>query len=463
MTNLRFMIAILCLVVAFQAGAGEEFGTQVQALQQQVERLMQTVNSLGKTVEAQQKTIEEQREMMKTVSNVKAPIGGDTAGALLRRVERAEQQSAQALKVTSERIPIDLRIGAAIDTSFGIFDGKKVDATEVSGRAAGADFAIRGAELIFYTDVDPYFKTYMVLNATPDPAANDEAVPHLEEAAILTTSLSYVTVKAGRFFMPFGRNSMVHDHDLPFTTRPRSLDHYVGGESAGDGVQVQALVPIEHFLQITGGAFNKLGANFPLDNTVGDRRDISELTYFAKALTSFDIGEDHSIDWSVSTAQVPNDEHRRDLTDLELTYKWHPTSTAANPTNLRQKLIWGTEVMRNRLRTDFTTQDSMGTTPVEHNEIRRGFGGYTYVEYFYDRNWSMGPRVDLFENVDPTVVSKRTYDQTYTAFLTYSFSEFSRLRFEYNRHYLFDGNHANEFLLQFTAFWGAHKHGFDQR
>lgn len=453
----------LCLLTA-PVGAGEDFGAQMKELLSQVERLSQTVNSQGKMIEAQQKKIDEQEQMMKTVSNVKAPIASDAAGDLLRRVDRAERQSAQALKVTSERLPLDLRIGAAVDTSFGIFDGRKEDAAIATGRASGADFAVRGAELLFYTDVDPYFKSYIVLNATPDPSANDEAVPSLEEAAIVTTSLSHVQVRAGRFFMPFGRLSMIHDHDLPFTTRPPSLDNYVGGESAGDGVQVQALVPFDHFLQITGGAFNKLGANFPLVNTDGNRRDSSELTYFGKILTSFDIGDDHTIDWSVSTAQVPDATIRRNLSDLEFTYKWHPIgSPARHDSNLRQKLVWGTELLYNRLRTQFPFQPTPDDTLVTRGDTKRGFGGYSYVEYFIDKNWSVGPRVDLFENVDPTVISKRTYEQTYSAFLTYNFSEFSRLRFEYDRRYFFDGHQANEFFLQFTAFWGAHTHGFDQR
>src|SRR5437016_2350760 len=102
-------------------------------------------------------------------------------------------------------------------------------------RPIGNDVRLRGAELVFYTDVDPYFKSYIVVNGAADASANDEAIPSLEEAAIYTTSLSHAQVKGGRFFMPFGRYSMIHDHDLPFTTRPPSLDNYVGGESAGDG------------------------------------------------------------------------------------------------------------------------------------------------------------------------------------------------------------------------------------
>jgi len=71
--------------------------------------------------------------------------------------------------------------------------------------------------------------------------------------------------------------------------------------------------------------------------------------------------------------------------------------------------------------------------------------------------------VDLFQNVDPNVDPRHNLEQTYTAFVTYRFSEFSRLRFEYDRHEYFDGRKANEAYLQWTVFWGAHTHNFDLR
>jgi hypothetical protein len=251
---------------------------------------------------------------------------------------------------------------------------------------------------------------------------------------------------------------MIHDHDLPFTTRPPSLDNYVGGESQGDGVEVTALIPIDHFLQITGGVFNKAGAAFPIQ-PVGTRRDAEDLTYFTKAMTSFDYGQDHTFEWGLSSLQVPDSNTRRNLLNMEFTYKWHPQGIG-----LRERLVWGTELMHNDLRSTMTIP---GATPDEAPTFRQksklGHGGYSYIEYFIDRNWSVGPRVDLFQNVDPNVNPRHNLEQTYTAFVSYKFSEFSRLRFEYDRHEYTDGKSANEAYLQWTVFWGAHAHNFDMR
>jgi len=347
---------------------------------------------------------------------------------------------------------LNMAIGAAVDTSFGYTSVRAGD----YDRPAGADFRMRGAELVFSMDVDPFFKSYLVVNASGDGENNDEATLSVEEAAIYTTSLSHVTVKGGRFFAPFGRLSSIHDHDLPFTTRPRSLDTYVGAESGGDGVQVQALIPIQHFLQITGGAFNKLGGEFPLLNATGQHRDGSEMTFFLKALTSFDYCNDHTVELGASAIEVPSDRIHRDLTNVEVTYKWHPKIGSA----LKEKLIVGAELMRNCVRTQFEVD--AGPPRVLSADRRTGYGGYAYAEYFHTRHWSMGARADFFQNVDPTLASTRT-DQTYTAFATYKFSEFSRLRIEASRHEYFNGRQGNEFLIQWTAFWGAHAHDFNGR
>ena len=438
--------------------AADDINEHVRAMQAQLDKLIEMVQSQAQVIGEQQKRIDEQQKMISSPAVSPVQIAqGPTADALNIKIERAEREAMTAIKVAGRKKPNDLNmsIGAAVDTAFRYLDGPKGD----TDRPSGNDFSVRGAELVFYADVDPYFKTYMVLNATPDAKNNDEATPSLEEAAITTSSLSYAQVKGGRFFVPFGRFSMIHDHDLPFVTRPPSLDNYVGGESGGDGVQVQALIPIQHFLQITGGAFNKVGSNFPLLNGAGNRRDSSELTYFLKALTSFDIGDNHTMEWGLSTLQVPNEDIHRDLSDIEFTYKWHPAGST-----LREKLVWGTELLRNNLRSTVTVPPADPTeAPAFRSESKTGYGGYTYLEYFLDPHWSLGPRIDMFENVDPAQQTQRRLEQTYTAFLTYKFSEFSRLRFEGSRHEYFDGKAANEFYFQWTVFWGAHTHGFEQR
>ena len=99
----------------------------------------------------------------------------------------------------------------------------------------------------------------------------------MEEAAIQTTSLPWnLTLKGGRFFGEFGRLSYIHDHELPFVNRPLVLDRNIGGESKTDGVQVNYLLPISHYVSLTAGVGDQFGDT---PNNVGDlpKRQRAEL------------------------------------------------------------------------------------------------------------------------------------------------------------------------------------------
>ena len=97
------------------------------------------------------------------------------------------------------------------------------------------------------------------MNASADPVTG-EATAGIEEASIVTTSLPWnLTVQGGRFFGEFGRLGYIHDHELPFVNRPLVLDQYIGGESRTDGVQVNYLLPIPHYVSLTMGAGTQFG------------------------------------------------------------------------------------------------------------------------------------------------------------------------------------------------------------
>src|SRR5712692_1196818 len=118
----------------------------------------------------------------------------------------------------------------------------------------GNNFDFRAAELGISASVDPFVRGYAIITGSPDGF-------DVEEAAIVTTSLPYnLTVKGGRFFADFGRLSKFHDHDLPFVNRPTALDRFIGGESQADGAEVSYLLPIEQYVTLTAGMYNKIGA-----------------------------------------------------------------------------------------------------------------------------------------------------------------------------------------------------------
>src|SRR5437867_3264013 len=185
------------------------------------------------------------------------------------------------------------------------------------------------------------------VTAIPPAAKTAEAAAADEEAAIVTTSLPYnLTAKGGRFFADFGRLSKFHDHDLPFVNRPIVLDRYVGGESQSDGVELNYLVPMRQYLTLTGGWYNKMGAeNDRVDNTVS--RDLSQFTYLGRAATFFNLSDANSVDLGGSWAYTPevkiDNGASRTLAGIDLTYRYIPLSQASY-----RGLVWGTELLYNQ-------------------------------------------------------------------------------------------------------------------
>src|SRR6266446_688365 len=172
-------------------------------------------------------------------------------------------------------------IGLILDSAFSYRDHDR------------ANFDFRAAELGLSASIDPFARGYAIITGSPDGL-------EVEEAAIVTTSLPYnLIVKGGRFFADFGRLSHFHDHELPFVNRPVVLDRFVGGESRGDGVEVSYLLPIEQYVALTAGMYNKLGAE---NDRVSDvvPRGIGEFTYLGRAATFINLSYEHSLDVGLS-------------------------------------------------------------------------------------------------------------------------------------------------------------------
>ena len=195
-------------------------------------------------------------------------------------------------------------------------------------------------------------------------AHTGESTFSIEEAAIQTESLPWnLTVKAGRFFGEFGRLAYIHDHELPFVNRPLVLDQYIGGESRTDGIQVNWLVPIEHYVSLTVGAGNQFGGDVP-PNNVGDFRHLGGWNYWGRLSTYFDLTPDISLEpgfqasgihktigpWTAPLTQPDGStltERERRLVGADLALSWKPLRN-----NQFQSLTWGTEVLYSNNRYD---------------------------------------------------------------------------------------------------------------
>ena len=320
-------------------------------------------------------------------------------------------------------------------------------------------------ELNLAASVDPFAKGYAVINASVDPTTG-EANATVEEAAIVTTSLPWnLTVKGGRFFGEFGRLSYIHNHELPFVNRPLVLDQYVGGESKTDGAQVNYLLPISHYVSLTAGAGTQFGDT---PNSVGDFRSASNLNYWGRASTYFDLTPNISFEpglsgmWNPNTNSLggpqlqPNGsiftQRQRRLVGADVTLGYRPLRN-----NQFETLTWGTEVLYSDNRYDVTSPYGAQST-----QTVGSYGLYSYLAYKFDRQWTAGVVFDWVENVE----NNQARTSAYSTYVTWALSHWNQLRLQYTH----TNNNAATGLQPYDAVYlqwawiiGSHAHGWQER
>ena len=365
----------------------------------------------------------------------------------LQRIDQLEKEKGTtATRV--DQVEKSVRAVQSAPSALNPAIGMAIDATAEQRSKAGGTFNFRSAEFGIAASIDPYARGYAFFNGSGDGV-------EVEEAAMVTTSLPWnLQARGGRFFADFGRLAKFHPHEYAFVNTPLSLERIVGGESKADGAEVSYLFPTPFFLRGTIGGYNKLGAeNERLDDTKS--RSWSRFTYLGRLNSYLDLTDNQSIELGTSLAytpsiRVPEDPHggSRALSGMDLTYRYQPLGST-----LHQGLTIGAELFGNSERME------------RESGFRRMFalGGYAYAEAKLNREWAAGL---LYDNA-PSLASPGKKTHSYSPFLTWTLSEFNRLRLQYS--YLDDkvrddkAERGHQFFLQWTTVLGSHTHGFRTR
>jgi len=421
-------------------------------------QLQSEMKAMREQLRQLQEKMQKQDEVIQRLSKPKAAPAAAAAEAPAATPAGAAQKEEQLKQDVTDSVMREIQpsLTAANKTFPSQFNpalSLAIDTVAAYQEIGGGNFQFRSAELGLSASVDPFARAYAFINGTSDAV-------EVEEAAIITTSLPYnLEAKGGRFFADFGRLSKFHDHDLPFVNRPIVLDEYVGGESQADGVELSYLTPLDQYLLLTAGAYNKIGAeNFRVSNF--DPRPLNRFTYLFRPATFINLNDANSVDLGASWAYTPKldsykvdgtefltDGKARQLAGVDLTYRYIPLAEAGY-----RGLIWSTEVLYNHE----TFNTGSETDPVYGPESAVGL--YSYVEPRLTRNFYPG---FLFQWVQPiNGVGGNTL--AYAPYLTVWASEFQRIRAQYQ--YLdAPGAHESQFFLQWTAIIGSHVHGFRDR
>ena len=447
----------------------EAFKKQQQAMEE-IKGLQKTVKEQEQTISAQQRLIEELKAEVKQPHAPAPPVAapaGQTAAPeqMQQQVQELKEKVDEVAEAQKKEVPsvFNPSIGFVGETIFS-YNTKGKNETD-SERPGGFDVNLRSAELNLAASVDPFAKAYAVLNASADYATGEASV-EVEEAAIQTTSLPWnLELKGGRFFGEFGRLSYIHDHELPFVNRPLVLDEYVGGESKTDGVQINYLLPFEHYVSLTLGAGDQFGE---IPNDVGNFRHFNELNFWGRASTYFDLTPDISLETGLSALWNPRaddsdgaipqpdggtlTETERRLLDWDFYFSYRPLRN-----NEFQTITWGTELLYsdnlydNRSPGGDVSSSSVGS-----------LGLYSYLSYKFDRQWTAGFLFDWVQ--DPRDNGDQTY--SYSPFVTWAIShwQFLRLQYTLTDHSDLSGLPSDDAVyLQWAWIIGSHAHGWQQR
>ncbi len=462
-----------------------------------LETLRRQVEALTKTVGNLQQQLDSQKQLW---DGYHAPATAALGGATEAPAEPSPSASAGTLDQIQR--DVDELKSAQRQVKSGLFNpdiSAAVDfITSYSRKANNVNFTLRDAEVMIQSNVDQYARAYLVFNAETELAPTeklgifDKTSLGVEEAAIQTTNLPWgLQLKAGQFFADFTRMDKIHSHDLPFVDRPRSLTEIIGGEDASRGFELNWLVPMDHYLRLTGGVVDNIGADLPITSmllnpdgsvnsasTFNDRanRPFQSLMGYGRAATLFDLGGGKVLHLGADYAKGSQDTQRQ-IASADAKLEWQPDPAKYDMFETGGEVLWSKQSGQ---LADQTLWQSNSTEPLFNQPAgsASAVGGYVYAQYRFGKLWQPGVRVDYTHsntfqlldgdnNDDADSLSGLTNNVwTYSAYLTLNLSEFNRLRFQLN--YVNDsedivpgkGRNDIQAFFQWTVILGAHKHDF---
>jgi len=472
-------MALFCMFSASAFGQ-DDFAERLNGLENALKSQARTIEEQQKTIDALKEEIARQKNrgaVQKSPESERAAQEPQPAEKdLPRKVQELSEKVEQVAEAQTRTFPgiFNPAIGVVGETIFG-YRSRKSSETG-SDRPGGYDVNQRSVELNIAASVDPFAKAYAVINASADPVTG-EASLGVEEAALQTTSLPWnLELKAGRFFGEFGRLAYIHDHELPVVNRPLALDQYIGGESRTDGIQLNWLVPVDHYISLTAGLGDQFGGDNP-PNHVGEFRHFSGLNFWSRLSSYFDLTPDISLEPGISALWNPHTtaqwdpavqalpaflngntftERERRLVGADLVLSYKPLRN-----NQFKSLTWGTEVLFSDNRYGVTNTGK--TLP---GGSVGALGLYSYLAYKFHRQWTTGFLFDWVEDA----VNKKAQTFAYSPYITWSTSHWSQIRLQYTYTDHNDASTAafglrpdHAVYLQWAWIIGAHSHGWQQR
>ena len=341
----------------------------------------------------------------------------------------------------------------------GLFDYTEFDGAR--SETDGGRLELRSAELLTSAWVDDSAWIQATVSASEDEFL-------LEEASLRYHGLGEgVAVRAGRFYIDFGKQMQSYEHELRTVDRPLPLREYLGREVRGDGLQIDHLFSRSDTtaMRYSIGVFQDLVTERDEDDVYGappttvpvqdDRRQLGDFNFTGRITAVREMGGNAQAQLGASTRLIPDlryadsaqttESERGSNTTigLDLTYGWTDPEKGSSWTV-------GGEWLRSK--GALSAVDNAGTIEV-HDGSASGY--YAFLDRGFDEKTSVGGQFAHAQLVDAGAGDASVYDVYYTRRL----SPFLRLRVALTYTDFDNLDDSTRVAIQLTGFIGTQDHG----
>ena len=337
--------------------------------------------------------------------------------------------NAQSLSSTSRGSKFNPAIG--LNTLFKYTNSSKTPDED--------GLALEAVELQFSSDVDAYFRAEATIGihakheeeGATEHAHGYDVEP--EEVFVETISLPYVTVKAGKSFVNFGKYNAVHTHAQPFISKSQLQTKLIGEESLSQvGIGASFLAPLGWFSEVSLQAFQPENDELFVDSHHSP-------AYSVKWKNLWELSDDLTLESGLSAIKFHAHSHGSDVEDetslmaADLTFKWKPSTGGKY-----NSFMWSTEFI-SKERSGSVVSKNSGVTTFSRVQLSQRLFAQAQYE-FIGFGKSEGEN-DI---------------NSYAALVAFNPTEFSSLRAQYEQTHESNTAVDKKISLQLNVSIGAH-------
>jgi hypothetical protein len=305
---------------------------------------------------------------------------------------------------------------------------------------------LQEGEIGFQSVVDPYFRFDSFISFTRQGGFE---VEEIYGTSLFSLPLG-LQIRGGVMRSKFGRINQIHRHNQDFVTLPLVAARFLAEHLNPTGVEANVLVPVPWFLELSASANSPYNLETPTFAPDEDMNNLGLLLYVFHVANFFEISDSLSLNLGGSFATGPDgtgEKNRSYLWGADVFAKYRPLVN-----NPYQELKLQSEVMARRSQTP--------------DENLKDWGFYSEAVYRFAKRWNTGIRFGLTDTSTPVPIQPGdSEDQMLglpgreyriSPMLTFSPTEFTRFKLEYDFTDPDFANKVSAIFLQFEWAIGAH-------